>query len=263
MPNHNSQQRSSPDALICHQQAGTEQGGAGCIASGKDQAWMPWGQSEGANMRQQPKLWDSQREKKKERERTFPWKALTQGTARPTHRTKDWVNTWGELAGCGPAHPPPEAERQAGDIQSWKGAIWAPKVASSTKLRAGSQLLTKCSWDPGRLTSNRRVTARDQLPRGDTQHTWDGAPTMLPGNQAAGTWEAIWRTAHLGSVLTKHLVTWAAWTWEGHKTQAQPSMCLCGVPENLNLSSLDLGSACNPGPALDSSPAEQPGAWAV
>ena len=36
--------------------------------------------------------------------------------------------------------------------------------------------------------------------------------------------------------------------------QAQLSLCLCGVPENLNLSGLDLGSARNPGPALDSSP---------
>ena len=43
-------------------------------------------------------------------------------------------------------------------------------------------------------------------------------------------------------------------------THAQLSLCLCGVPENLNLSGLDLGSARNPGPALDSSLAEQPGA---
>ena len=35
--------------------------------------------------------------------------------------------------------------------------------------------------------------------------------------------------------------------------QAQPSLHLCGVPENLNLSSLDLGSALNPGLASDSS----------
>ena len=61
-------------------------------------------------------------------------------------------------------------------------------------------------------------------------------------------------------VLAKHLITLAAQTWEGHKTQAQLSLCLCGVPENLNLSNLDLGSARNPGPALDSSPVEQPGA---
>ena len=54
-------------------------------------------------------------------------------------------------------------------------------------------------------------------------------------------------------VLTKHLVTWAAWTWEGHKTQAQPSLCLWGLPKCLNLSGLDLGGACSPGPALDGS----------
>ena len=61
------------------------------------------------------------------------------------------------------------------------------------------------------------------------------------------------------SALTKHQVTEAAQTWEGHKMQAQPSLCLCGVPENLNLGVLDLGSAHNPGPALDNSPAEQLG----
>ena len=63
------------------------------------------------------------------------------------------------------------------------------------------------------------------------------------------------------SVLTKHLVTWAAQTWEGHKTHAQLSLCPCRVPENL--SDLDLGIAQNVGPALDSAPAEQPGTWAV
>ena len=40
--------------------------------------------------------------------------------------------------------------------------------------------------------------------------------------------------------------------------QTQPSLHLCGIPENLNLSGLDLGSACTPGPTSDSSPAEQP-----
>ena len=43
-------------------------------------------------------------------------------------------------------------------------------------------------------------------------------------------------------------------------SQAQLSLCLGGVTENLNLSGIDLGSACNPGPTLDSFPAEQPGA---
>ena len=51
-----------------------------------------------------------------------------------------------------------------------QGAVSAPEMASSTKLSAVSQLLTKSSWDPGRLTSTRGVATRDQLPRGDTAH---------------------------------------------------------------------------------------------
>ena len=67
-----------------------------------------------------------------------------------------------------------------------QGAISAPEMASSTKLWAGSQLLTKSSWDPVRLTSARRVAAWDQLPRGDTKHTW------------YGTLVAHWETEWLG-----------------------------------------------------------------
>ena len=65
--------------------------------------------------------------------------------------------------------------------------------------------------------------------------------------------EAISRSPQLGATaLTKRLVTSAAWTWEEHKTQAQPSLSLCGVPKKLNLRGLDLGSAYNAGPAPDS-----------
>ena len=55
------------------------------------------------------------------------------------------------------------------------------------------------------------------------------------------------------SALTKHLVAWVAQTWEGHKTQAQLSLHLWGLPDCLNLSGLDLGGACSPGPASDGS----------
>ena len=104
-------------------------------------------------------MWDSNsncgiarggEKKKKERERereNFPIKSSNLRHCQPTHRTKDWGNTRGELAGYGLAHPLLEAERQAGDSQSQQGAISAPETASSTKLRAGSQLLTKFSWD--------------------------------------------------------------------------------------------------------------------
>ena len=115
-------------------------------------------------------------------------------------------------------------------------------------------LLTKTSWGSGWWTSARRVTARDQLPRIDTRHTQEGVPVAHPENRAAGTGEGLSRSLQLGATLrAKHLVTWAARTRDGRKTQAQPSLSLCGGPENLNLSGLDLGSAYKPGPASDSS----------
>ena len=63
MPKSNSQQKSTPDTGILNQWVGAEQRGAGGIVEGKDRAWMPWGQSEGANEREQLKLWDSMRER--------------------------------------------------------------------------------------------------------------------------------------------------------------------------------------------------------
>ena len=136
--------------------------------------------------------------------------------------------------------------------QNRKGAITAPERHPLPNCKQ-ALLLTKTTWDSGLSTSAGRVTARDQLPRRDTWHTWEGMPVVHPENQAAGMGEVIRCSSHLGvTVLTKHLVTWAARTWKGHKTQGQPSLCLCGVPENLNLSRLDLGSAYNSGSASDS-----------
>ena len=63
MPKSNSQQKSTPDARIRHQQVGAEPRRASGIAEGKDRAWVPWEQSEGAFVRQQLKLWDSKRER--------------------------------------------------------------------------------------------------------------------------------------------------------------------------------------------------------
>ena len=65
-----------------------------------------------------------------------------------------------------------------------------------------------------------------------------GAPRKLSGLDPVGNKDA-WPT--WDSVLAKHLVAWAAGTWEGHKTHVHPSLWLWGVPENPNLSSLDLG----------------------
>ena len=109
------------------------------------------------------------------------------------------------------------------------------------------------SWNPGWLTSAKRVTVWDQLPRRDTWYTIDGVLKVhlgLNGLNRVGDYDVplAWN-----SVVSKHLVIWAAQTWEGHKTQAQQSLRLWGVPEYLNLSDLDLEAAYNPGPATDCS----------
>ena len=101
------------------------------------------------------------------------------------HRTKDWAITKEELAGYRLA-PPTTGGREAVRARS-KGQS-RPELGSSTKLWADTQLVTKSSWDPGQLTSSRRVAAWDELPRRDTWHTWDD--THL-GNQATGTREEI------------------------------------------------------------------------
>ena len=73
--------------------------------------------------------------------------------------------------------------RQAGEgSQSQKGAIAAPERHPIPNCKQTS-LLTKTSWDFGRLTSTERVAARDQLSRRDTRRAcctprkpsgWDG-----------------------------------------------------------------------------------------
>ena len=54
---------------------------------------------------------------------------------------------------------------------------------------------------------------------------------------------------HLGRVRSSSSSFPEQLHWGSHKTKAQLSLNLCGVPENLNLSVLGLGSARNSGPA--------------
>ena len=130
-----------------------------------------------------------------------------------------------------------------------KGPSRPQRPASSTKLWAGSwlQLLTKSSWDPEQLMSAKRVAAWDQLPRGDTQHTWDSALTAHPGNWVARTGKVIKihgppGTVYSSSIWSPKLLgpgkdtkcmpnqvcalveyprtwTWAAQTWDVHEIQ--------------------------------------------
>ena len=59
--------------------------------------------------------------------------------SQPVHRTKDRE----ELAGCEPAHPPPEAGGRGRRAPGRKGANLGPETASPTKLQTGFQFLTK------------------------------------------------------------------------------------------------------------------------
>ena len=189
------------------------------------------------------------RGKTRERE-NFP------ATAWLDHRTKDWVNTRGELAGCGRAgrqQPELEGEGQS-QLQRWHP-------------------LTNCEQAPSYQRSLPAILDGWHLPGGSqseisSPEETHGTPEMvlpLHTRETEGLGRGGDKTHHPPKerAITKHLVTWAARTWEKHKMQAQLSLCLCGIPENLNRSGLDLGSARNPGPALERAPAEQPGAWAV
>ena len=73
-------------------------------------------------------------------------------------------------------------------------------------------------------------------------------PTSPPGNWG---WNRGGDKAHCTQGECAHLAPGSLSCSDRgrHKTQAQPSLCLCGVPKNLNLSSLGLGNAHNSGPA--------------
>ena len=81
------------------------------------------------------------------------------------------MNSTGELAGSGLAHPLLEAGRQAGNSQSWKarGILYQ----TVNRLPVANQIFLGY-WT---VTSTRRVTARNQLPKEDIQHTPE---TVLP-----------------------------------------------------------------------------------
>ena len=100
--------------------------------------------------------------------------------------------------------PSPPHQRKRGRLATTptgrQGAISEPEMASTTKLWGSSMLLTKSHWDPGHLTSDRRVVAWDQLPRGDTWHTWDSTIAVHSGNWVARTGEVIKMHSPLGTV---------------------------------------------------------------
>ena len=169
------------------------------------------------------------------------------------------MNTRGELASCGPAPPHyPEAEKQAGNSQSQKArGNFGPRdgILHQTGSRlplANHVFLGYWSVDicqdgcnlrsapQGRHTAHLRQCScsapskpRDWDQRADKTHCTPGT-VCLP---------STWLPELLGL---------------GKDTKSRPRRVYAFM-ENLNLSSLDLGSARNLGPPLESSPSEQPG----
>ena len=116
--------------------------------------------------------------------------------------------------------PTPEAERQAGNSQSRKvrGNL-SPREGILHQTVSRPSVANQVFWDPGWLTSARRVAVRDQLPRRDTSEM---ALLQCTQETGAGTREVIRCTTQLGE-------------------------CACQAPGRLRCS--DLGRAQNAGPA--------------
>ena len=152
-------------------------------------------------------------------------------------RTKDWA----ELAGCRRAHPPLEIGRRGQPEPD--GGTHGPREAS-TKLQAGFVVNQD---SVGLRTADIHWEGHSQRSAPQRRHM----AHLRRHAHCTPRKPSGWDGGGDKSQLPKHLVTWAAWTGEGHKTQAKSNLWLCGVPENLN--GFDLGNALNPGPASDSS----------
>ena len=149
--------------------------------------------------------------------------------------------------------PPLEAERQGGSSQSWRArGIFHQTVSRlpvANQVSLGSWVVDICQEvHSQRSAPQRRHTANLRwrsggAPRKPSLWDWGGDKMhCIPGRARS---QSTWSLELLGP---------------GKGAKHRPNLCLCGVPENLNLSGSDPGSACNPGLALDTSPAEQPGA---
>ena len=270
MPNCNSQWRSGPDTHVHHQQAGAENREVQAILlmvrTGPE---CPEG-----NLREI--TWDSnsnrgiarerKKKKKEEREReNFPTKSSKLRHCQACSQNKG-LSKYQRRASrqqTGPSPAKGKGGRPVTARAKRQGANSAPETIlyqTASRHPVGNQVFLG-PWTVDICQGGR--SQRSALQRRDTAHLkWCSCCT----SRTPSSWDKGGDKTHHPPgecALTKHLVSWAAQTCEGHKTQAQQSVCLCGVPKNLNLISLDLGSARNPGPDLDSSPAEQPGAWAV
>ena len=141
----------------------------------------------------------------------------------PAHRTKDWANTRGELASSGPAHPPPEAERQAGDSQNKKargklGPRDSILYQTESRLPVANQVLL-VSW-----TVDIHLEGHSQRSASQRRHMAHLRQHSCCTHKKLSSWD--------GGGDKRHCPTWGE--------------CNCQAPGRL--SCLDMGRAQNTGP---------------
>ena len=151
---------------------------------------MHWGQSEQANVRDLPKLWDHQREREGKK-RTFPWKALMCSL---THSQNKGLNKYqGELAGC--IQVPPLCQRQRSRCVTARagrqGAVSAPETCILYQNASRLPVANHFFLGPWMVDIHQEGHILRSAPRGDTRHTWDGALVAHLGNRVTGPREVI------------------------------------------------------------------------
>ena len=150
------------------------------------------------------------------------------------------------------ANPYPARDRPARAARAGRGQSWPQRGIlhqTASRLRCSPRFLGILDGRHLPVGSQPEISSPEE-----THGTPEKAAHCTPRKPSVWDREGINCSLQLGATLrTKHLVPWAAWTWDRCKTKAQPNPHLCGVLENPNLRGLDLGSACKPGPTSDSS----------
>ena len=196
----------------------------------------------------------------RERERINRWKAPTEHTVTPS-QNKGRTEQFQRRTGQGWTGPSPTGNRRQGGGERGKhGPRDGIPYQTANRLPVSNQRLPE-TLDGWHLLGGSQPEI--SFPEG-TQ----GAPDRCTGKLRLGPWRG-WGALHPGGVCPS-----SSWLPEllgrgRQKTQAQPSLRLCGGPKNLNLRGLALGSAHNSGPApyraawsLSSVDGEAPTPWA-
>ena len=181
------------------------QGGAGCMLRVRTESECPEDNLRELTWDSNPNCGIEREKKKREFSRKRLWPNMQPGSLREQRveripKRASWLRT-----------SPSPRRRQRGkhtnsQSQKTRGNL-SSETASSTKLLAGSQLLTKSSWDPGWLICARRAAAWDQLPKGDTLLTWDSVLMAHLGNWVSGTREV--NKMHYPPETVHWLGTWS------------------------------------------------------